>query len=489
MISTRLKPVILVRLLQTAITLTVAASLTEATAAGDQRPNVLFIFADDQAYNTIHALGNDRIETPNLDRLVHSGTTLTHAYNQGAWGGAVCVASRTMLMTGRYLWHARDDYARTDELYRQTGKLLPQTLEASGYSTWFSGKWHLRADASKAFGTARHIRPGMPRDNKEIGYHRPVEGTEDPWKPWDTSLGGFWEGGTHWSEVLGNDGVEYIEKASKQENPFFMYLAFNAPHDPRQSPKEFVDKYPLESIPMPDNYLPLYPHFVGSNKIRDEVLAPFPRTPFAVRTHLQEYYAIITHMDQQIGRILDALEASGEMENTYIVFSADHGLAVGSHGFLGKQNMYEHSVRVPLIVAGPGIRRNHRIDTPVYIQDIHPTVLQMARVAVPDHVEFRSFLPLLRGSQDYIPYPAIYSAYTEHQRMIIQNGQKLILYPMIGVARLFDLNSDPHELYDLMVTPDADARGQAARLAAVLNEWNSKIGADQDFGEAFPELY
>ena len=457
-------------------------------AAIAESPNVLFIFADDQAYHTVHALGNDEIETPNLDRLVEHGTTLTHAYNQGAWGGAVCVASRTMLMTGRYLWHARDDYSETDKLYRETGKLLPQVLQAGGYETYFSGKWHLRADATKAFGTARHIRPGMPRDVK-AGYNRPLEGQEDPWKPWDPQFGGFWEGGTHWSEVLGNDGVEYLETAAGRDKPFFMYLAFNAPHDPRQSPKEFVDKYPLDDLSLPPNFLPEYPDQVGSNKIRDEVLAPFPRTPFAVKTHIQEYYAIITHMDQQIGRILDALEKSGKLDNTYIFFSADHGLAVGRHGFLGKQNMYEHSVRVPLIAAGPGIRKNHRIDTPVYIQDLHPTILDVARVPTPDHVEFRSFLPLLRGSQDYQPYGAIYSAYTQHQRMIRRGNFKLILYPQIKVAKMFNLSKDPDEQINLLRNAKQGATRRATRLASVLDQWNRKIGDDMDLKSAFPDLF
>ncbi|HAV61561.1 MAG TPA: choline-sulfatase, partial [Verrucomicrobiales bacterium] len=109
----------------------------------------------------------------------------------------------------------------------------------------------------------------------------------------------------------------------------------------------------------------------------------------AVKVHRQEYYAIITHMDAQIGRILDALEATGKADNTHIFFTADHGLAVGHHGLLGKQNMYEHSLRPPLIVAGPGIPRGRRIEARVYLQDIMPTTLELAGAPVPDHVEFR----------------------------------------------------------------------------------------------------
>lgn len=444
-------------------------------ADSSEQPNIIFLFADDMTFEAVNALGNREVHTPNLDRLVHRGTTLTHAYNQGGWNGAVCVASRTMLMTGRYLWHARDDHNQTDALYRQKGKLLPQILASHGYRTYFSGKWHLQADASKSFDVVRHVRPGMPRD-VPVGYHRPVEGVGDPWDPADPKFGGFWAGGTHWSEVLANDGIEFIHEASKQTKPVFMYLAFNAPHDPRQSPQEFLDQYPVDSISIPNNYLPHYPHSVGSNKIRDEILAPFPRTHFAVRSHRREYYALVTHLDFQIGRILEALENSPLAGNTYIVFSADHGLAVGRHGFLGKQNMYDHSLRVPLVWVGPGIRANHRIATPVYIQDTNPSILEVARIEPPDHIEFQSYLPLLRGSQDYHPYPAIYSAYIDFQRMIQVDNYKLILYPKIGVARLYDVRSDPDELLDLLVAPEAEMVKKAQALASVLKEWNQRLG-------------
>ena len=165
----------------------------------------------------------------------------------------------------------------------------------------------------------------------------------DTWKAADSLNGGFWEGGKHWSEVIKDDALDFLNKSSEKEDPFFMYLAFNAPHDPRQSPQSFLDRYPLEEIPLPDNWLPEYPYkdAIGNPKtLRDEALAPFPRTPFAIKTHIREYYAIISHLDAQIGEILKALEASGKANNTYIFFTGDHGLSVGKHGLLGKQSMF-----------------------------------------------------------------------------------------------------------------------------------------------------
>ena len=157
---------------------------------------------------------------------------------------------------------------------------------------------------------------------------------------------------------MANETMGFLENASASENPFFMYIAFNAPHDPRQSPKEYVDMYPVDEIALPANFLPEYPYKdkMGCSKtLRDEMLAPFPRTEYAVKVNRQEYYAIITHMDAQIGRILKKLEETGQSDNTYIFFSADHGLSVGQHGLLGKQNMYEHSLRPPMIIVGPDI--------------------------------------------------------------------------------------------------------------------------------------
>ena len=346
--------------------------------AADQ-PNVLFIFADDQCYETVHAFGNAEIETPNLDRLAAQGLTFSHAYNQGSWSGAVCVASRTMLNTGRFLWKANGVYGNTEK-ERQEGRFWSEYMKQAGYETYFTGKWHVRADANKAFDHAANVRGGMPNQTKE-GYNRPLASGEDPWSPYDPKFGGFWAGGKHWSEVVGDDAVGFLKHASKIEKPFFMYIAFNAPHDPRQSPKEFVDKYPLEKISVPKNYLDEYPYKDGIGcgvGLRDEKLGPFPRTEHAVKVHRQEYYAIITHMDEQIGRILDALKETEQADDTWIFFTADHGLGVGHHGLFGKQNMYEHSVRVPYIVAGPEVPEGKTNNQAIYLQDTMPTTLALA---------------------------------------------------------------------------------------------------------------
>lgn len=452
-----------------------------------QKPNILFLFADDQTFASIRALGNDEVQTPNLDRLVRQGTTFTHAYNQGGYHGAICVASRTMLVSGRFVWHAKKLEARIQQP-KQTAQLWPRLMKQVGYDTYFTGKWHIKARPEEVFDVVRNVRGGMPNQTPQ-GYNRPIEGQPDAWKPWDPQFGGFWKGGTHWSEVVRNDAVDYLAEASRSENPFFMYIAFNAPHDPRQSPQEYVDRYPLDKITVPASFQPLYPHAdkIGCGKsLRDEQLAPFPRTEYAVKVNRQEYYALITHMDHQIGKILDTLEKTGQAENTYIFFTADHGLSVGHHGLIGKQNMYEHSMRVPFMVVGPGVPQDQRIDTPIYLQDVMPTTLELAGAEVPAHVQFKSLLPVLAGRRD-VQYEALYGAYREDmQRMVVRDGFKLILYPAVPTALLLDLENDPQELNNLAQDP-----GQQARIKSLfkqLQKLQKQTGDELDLAKAFPGL-
>jgi choline-sulfatase len=420
-----------------------------AFSADKDKPNILFIFADDQCFETLRSFGNDEIQTPNLDRLVRVGVTFTHAYNQGAWHGAVCVASRTMLNTGRFLWHAKNAEPNLNSEAAK-GRFWSQYMKKAGYDTYMTGKWHVKIDPKKIFDNVTNVRPGMPNQTKQ-GYNRPIKGKKDVWSPYDTKFGGFWKGGKHWSEVLGDDAEQFLAQAAKSDKPFFMYLAFNAPHDPRQSPKEYVDKYPLDKVKVPINYQEGYEYkdSIGCGKnLRDEKLGPFPRTEYAVKVHRQEYYAIITHMDAQVGRILDALEKTGKAENTYIFFTADHGLAVGHHGLFGKQNMFDHSVRVPLMVKGPNVPKNKRIASPVYLQDIMATSLDLAGVKMPSQVQFKSLLPLIGGKRKQ-SYDAIYGGYINLQRMITMDGYKMIYYPQIDKTMLYDLKIDPMEMKNI----------------------------------------
>jgi len=460
---------------------------------GQKKPNIVLIFTDDQTYSSIHALGNKEIITPNMDKMVEDGTTFTHAYNMGAWSGAVCAASRAMMISGRFVWRANEFRRNWKENNSEAlDKSWSRILESSGYETYMTGKWHVDAPAQKIFNNVLHQRHGMPEDTwkgKEmtakfkadpslkvsgsgkimpIGYNRPLNENDTLWSPTDTARGGYWKGGKHWTEVLKDDAVNFIEQAKTKEDPFFMYLAFNAPHDPRQAPQEFIDMYPLDSISVPESYLPEYPlrHSIANgNYLRDEALAPFPRTEYAIKTHTQEYYASITHVDTQIGLILDALKKSGKMDNTYIFFTADHGLAMGRHGLLGKQSLFDHSIRPPMIVMGPDIPKNNKVDADVYLQDVMATSIEIAGIDKPNYVEFNSFLDLAKGETEKSHYEAIYGAYLNVNRMIRKDNFKLLVYPEINKVLLFDLKNDPEEMNDI-----SDAIANKSKVKSLFKE-------------------
>ncbi len=454
-------------------------------ATQSDRPNILFVFADDLCWEALGMMNHTVVETPHLDRLASQGLSFTRAYNMGAWGGAVCVASRTMLNSGRFLWRSR---RLNMEEERQGGRVWSKRMEEAGYETYFSGKWHVpELSAKKSFHHVTHVRPGMPNQTSE-GYNRPKVGEPDPWDPWDRKYGGYWKGGKHWSEVLADDAETFLDQASEKQKPFFMYLAFNAPHDPRQSPERFVNQYAVDEIAIPENFMAKYPYRkpMGSPwNLRDERLAPMPRTEYAIRVNRREYYAIISHMDEQIGRILEALKETGKAENTYIIFTADHGLAVGHHGLMGKQNLFEHSMRVPFFIIGPGIPEGETIDERIYLQDAMATSLELAGQPIPEYVQFKSVMPLIRGDRES-QYESIYGGYREHQRAIVDGRFKLILYPKAPKVLLFDLANDPEELNNL--ADEAQYRDTVRRLFDQLLELQTTAGDRLDLKEAFPEL-
>ena len=471
-----------------ALVVFIVGLINMTAAAASKKPNILFIFADDQCHQTIRALGNDEIKTPNLDRLATSGVSFRNTYNMGGWNGAVCVASRAMLNTGRMIWRAQAAESRYDQLISK-GQTWSQLLKKAGYETYMTGKWHVKMKPERIFDNVVHERPGMPNQTRE-GYDRPTEGKLDVWSPFDQSFDGFWKDGKHWSEVLADDAESFLKNAGKSDAPFFMYLAFNAPHDPRQSPKKYVDMYPQENIKVPVSYQPLYPYkdAIGCGPgLRDEKLAPFPRSEYAVRVNRQEYYAIISHMDAQIGRILAALEKTGKKDNTYIIFSADHGLACGNHGLIGKQNMYDHSMKPPLIVVGPNIPKNEQRAALVYLQDVMATTLDLANVAKPEYVEFNSLLPLIEDAKKASAYDAIYGCYVaDRQRMIRVGDMKLIVYPRAKRLRLYNVGADPMELDDLSSNPEywKTIRGLLKQLVTLQKDMDDKL----DLKRYFPDM-
>ncbi|MBM3335649.1 sulfatase-like hydrolase/transferase [Candidatus Sumerlaeota bacterium] len=428
-----------------------------------RRPNFVFLYSDDQRFDTIHALGNDEVITPTMDWLVHNGVAFTHAFIMGATQGAVCVPSRGTLMTGRtmFRWEPVTDYP-----------LLPEVLGKAGYKTFGIGKWHSGPPAfAKAFTDGANIFFGGMSDHLKA----PVQDYDPTGKYLKKNV----RIGEKFSSELFSDSAIRFLREYKSEDPFFLYVAFTAPHDPRMAPKRWQDKYPPDKIALPKNFMPEHPFDNGELKCRDELLAPWPRTPEVVRQHIADYYAMISHLDEQMGRVLDALREGGHSENTFVVFTGDNGLAVGQHGLFGKQSVYEHSARVPLVVVGPGIAKDKRCDAFCYQFDLNPTICELAGVPIPETVEGKSIVPLITGQKQRIRQ-SVFGVYRDFQRMARDERFKLIEY-YVGAdghgtrtTQLFDITSDPWELNNL--ASDGKYAGQLERLRAELAKWQREVG-------------
>jgi arylsulfatase A-like enzyme len=235
--------------------------------------------------------------------------------------------------------------------------------------------------------------------------------------------------------------------------------------------------------PLPANFKPQHPFDNGHMVGRDENLAPWPRTEDVVRDQLAEYYGLITHMDEHIGRVLNALEKSKHADNTIVIYAADHGLAVGSHGLMGKQSIYEHSMGCPLIFAGAGIPKGGSTEAFSYLLDIFPTVCSLTGIQTPAGVEGKSLQPIWQGKASKVR-DHVFLSFRKVQRSVRDEQWKLIRYPQIDQTQLFDLKNDPHELRNL-----ADEREQTARVREmlhVLKKSQRQVGDDLPLTVAKP---
>ncbi len=476
-----------------------------AAAPSDKRPDVLFIFIDDLTFDGLNALGNHQVISPNMDKLVNSGVKFVNNYNMGGWNGAISQASRTQLITGMTIWNAYQEQ-ESDKFQSlvQQRTLWPQVMSDAGYKTYHTGKWHMsHVTPAKIFDKAEGISGGMMSDhydfkaptngvpNTYLGYERPLSPEDNSWQPWDKSNGGYWnEDGEHWSVKQANFLINYMKANKDSEQPLFMSIAFNAPHDPRQSPKEFVEMYDLDKIEVPKSFQTEHPdmELMGCGKtLRDEELAPWPRTKYAVQKHRQEYYALITHLDGQIGRIMEELEKTGRADNTLIVFSADNGLAIGKHGLWGKQSMYEHSLKVPLVFAGLDLPKGETRTQLTYMQDLVPTVLEVIGAERPSNMDFVSELNVVKDGNQPSNHEAIYGGYLDVQRMVRNERYKLFLIPKAKTAFLYDVVNDPDETVNLYGNPKYKA--EIKKLAAQYLKVSKQAGDIYDIPAIYPEIF
>lgn len=424
-----------------------------------KKPNIVFFFTDDQRFDTIKALGNEEIHTPNLDQLVNEGLSFTQAHIPGAMYAAVCMPSRAMLHSGRNLFQIEADGRNIPQEHTTLG----EALRKAGYRTFGTGKWHNGTSAyARSFTDGGEIFFGGMGDHWNVpacdfdpsGEYKSQPFIKDPSTSNELSYRkcDHIQAGKHSTELFADISIDFINK-HKSPNPFFMYISFMAPHDPRTMPEKFLNMYEPEKIKLPASFKPQHDFDFGVSGIRDEKLAPYPRTEEDTKKQIAEYYAMISHLDNEIGRVIQTLKDKGEYENTLIIIAGDNGLAVGKHGLFGKQNLYEHSVRVPLILAGPGIPRKKKSEAFVYLHDIYPTVCDLLGIDIPNSVNGKSFLPAVKD-QSKPHREKLYFAYTDIVRAVKNHEYKLIEY--LGKennpcrkTQLFNLQEDPEEINNL----------------------------------------
>jgi len=465
---------------------------------GTSRPNIVFLLADDQRFDTIRALGNPLIQTPNLDRLVARGTAFTQAHIPCGTVGAICMPSRAMIHTGRSLFHLENDGAGIPPAHA----LLGETLRGAGYRSYGIGKWHNGpASFNRSFEDGAEIFFGGMWDHWNVPvcdydpsgkYASRIPIVLDPFHSNQVQhvVADRVHSGVHSSELFTSRAVDFLTRVPA-DRPFFLSVAYLAPHDPRTMPERFQKLYDPARVPVPPNFLPEHPFdFFDTRGMRDENLAAFPRREEEIRRHLAEYWAMISHLDDQLGRIVGRLESRGLLEETIIVFAGDNGLALGQHGLMGKQNLYEPSVRIPLVLAGPGIPAGETRGDWAYLFDLFPTLCDLTGIPVPPTVAGKSLAPCLKGG-DAAHRDELYFAYTGFARGVKHGGLKLMEYaagPCGRKTQLFDLARDPGEQIDLSADPAraSDLAGLRQRLLRLRDEWGDER---HPLGKKFWEAY
>ena len=413
-----------------------------------QRPNVMIIVTDDQSPLTLSCYGDEHCDTPNLDELAAAGMVLDQVYHMGSMSGAVCSPSRTMIMSGRTLWHlpprgkkVKKENVGAVEANQILNNTIPAVFNRAGYETFRTcKKGNSYALANALFSTVRD------KTCRKAG--------DDDGSQW------------HGRQVM--EFLDARERSRSSQKPFLIYFGFSHPHDPRVGREDLLAKYGAENRtkpptktnpdapPLPITWLPEHPFHHGHPGLRDEVKVPgvlTSRTEATIRNELGREYACIENVDEQIGLVLDRLKQTGDLTNTYVVFTSDHGISVGRHGLTGKQNLYEHTWRVPFLVAGPGIEPGGRAPANGYLLDILPTICELTGVEIPETAQGKSLKPVLMGQRDVVR-DALYGCYCggtkPGMRSVRKGNWKLIKYDtMDGTVRetqLFNLAENPNEL-------------------------------------------
>lgn len=434
-------------------------------------PNILLTIADDQRGSALGCEGIEPVQTPHLDRLAARGTRYAQAQHFGSCHGAICAPSRAMLHTGHPYFSLPDTMMGPRGPAEKNTPPLPamlgEKLRTAGYDTFATGKWHNGVDSLHAsFSHGENIFFGGMADH----FFTPVSAF-DPEGKYPLAAENIADGFS--TEVFARSAIDFLRSRKTDDAPFFCYCAFTAPHDPRTPPDHWRQQYNPADLTLPPN-IPttrnVFPTVdIGSSDERDELLLGTPRDSMEIRRSLAEYYGMISHMDEWIGLIHNALRETDQERNTIVIHTADHGLALGQHGLLGKQNLFQHSLRVPLLLAGPGITEGEISNTLCYQHDLHPTLL--AAAGLPDKGGFQNLTSTNRTH--------LGAAFRDTLRSIRNQRFKLITYRIGDDHRseLYDLENDPWETNNLAEKKEYAATKK--ELITALQDWQVRNGDTQ----------
>lgn len=453
-----MKPILLANTLISALAITSCSpGVKQGGIEKPNQPNVLFLFADDQRADALGCAGNPNIKTPNIDKLADNGVRFTNTLIMGGHHGAICAPSRAMLLSGKHLFNVYDRLEGVET--------MPMYFGEHGYETFGTGKWHNEKSAFEAaFQKGRNVFLGGMADHFNIA----LRDLDANGKLSDPVMKGFS------TDMFAGAAIDFLNDyaAGSRDNPFFCYVSFTVPHDPYSPHPDYLDMYSQESLPLPGNFMPLHPFAFDLLNVRDENLLDWPRDPDMVKAVLADYYGLVSHLDDKVGEIVEVLKKNGLYENTIIVYTADNGLAIGSHGLLGKQNLYEHSMKVPLIISGPGIPKGAVTDALAYLFDLYPTLAGLSGLPAPADIDGVNLAEIIYGKTNEVRQ-SLFTAYRHTIRAVRNKEWKLIRYPELDHAQLFNLINDPLELNNLAIHTEYVEK--LAEMMELLTGWQRVV--------------
>ncbi len=458
-----------------------------------RRPNILWYCTDQQRFDTIGALGNPHVKTPTIDQLVGEGVAFTHAYCQSP----ICTPSRSSFMTGLYPSRVHNTRNGNDT-FPDHPPVISKLIADAGYDCGMVGKFHLQSSGRRT----------EPRLDDGFSFWKFSHAPRDDWKEghdyadWVRQRGGDLDAMRqsedrvspefHQTTWATERGIEFINQQRPADQPWLLNINIYDPHPPFIPPKVYADRFDPQAMPGPyfrKSDLQQQAR-LASVDFQGEALDPAGHDAHRMQAN---YYAMIAQIDDQFARLLRALDETGQRDNTVILFTSDHGEALGDHGLMQKGcRFYEGLVRVPLIFSWPGrFERGLRSDALVELLDMTHTLLELTGVAVPDYSQGQSLLPILQGQaspdhlRDFVRseyFDALDPHFTggtgTYATMHRTEQYKLSLYHDKDLGELYDLRDDPWEFNDLWDSPEH----QAIKHRLILESFNAHVVLTTDVG-------